>query len=349
MSDNGSKKNNGMDEDSATKIEGEESSETVINLNVHNQDENINVIHGPEQNHVHDNPFSIRNENQQNNPTYSAFRSQNGSNHINQTMSNNSLPNQNGLREVQPRIQRINTNRTVDYVIHRSPINTAEQLILSPKLYDDVLNGKIKIVIGSNQVGMNGQQPQRRMFLNLYTTSPSQPSTQPSIQFPRFPTLLRPPLLSPLAEINNVVNFRNLHTMRPFSDRTFYNLYYKLSQVARGAYNSYQDGIPDKLFIPILPRPDFIYMYAGYINVPIERYGSRHLILYKLIIPSNYPPDRISFANTDANTAYLTLLQKAHIDFRGTTPVNISGIFNININCRDKDNTNTNNKRTNNK
>lgn len=204
MSNNNSNKNNGMDEDSVTKIDDDESSETVINSNLYNQNEGINVINGPEQNRIHENPFSIRNENQQNNPTYSAFRSQNGSNHINQTMINRRLPNQDILREVQPRIRRTNINGTnvpFSYVIHRSPINTPEQIILSPTLYDAILNGKKKIIISSNQVGMINQQPNRRISFNVCTIPQLTELPPPTRTIPS-----RPPLLASPTELRNVRN-----------------------------------------------------------------------------------------------------------------------------------------------
>ena len=218
MSNNNSKKNNGMDEDSITKIDDDESSETVINSNLYNQNEGINVIHGPEQNRIHENPFSIRNENQQNNPTYSAFRSQNGSNHINQTMVNRRLPNQDILREVQPRIRRMNSNGAnvqFNYVIHRSPIDIPEQIILSPTLYDAILNGRKRIVISSNQIGIINQQPNRRMSFNVYTIPPLSELPPPTRTIPS-----RPPPLASTTELRNV---RNLNRLPLPINRTRYN------------------------------------------------------------------------------------------------------------------------------
>lgn len=188
MNNNDSKKNNEMDEDSVTKIDEDESSETVINQNLYNLS-------------------SIHKENQENNTTYRYFQSQNGPNHINQTMVNNRLPNQDGLREPQPRRRLIDINGTnvpFQYVIHRSPLNIPEQVILSRDLFDNVVNGRMKIVISANQEGIINQQPQNRISFKVYRIQ----------QLPRLSQL--PPPTRPISNrIPILINGTNNNTVNP--------------------------------------------------------------------------------------------------------------------------------------
>ena len=186
-------------EDSATILEMDESSETIVDQNIYNQnlnnqnsnnrDENIHFIPNSEQNRVHNNPFSIHNENIHNNPTYSNFQSQNGLNHINQTMTNHNLLNGNSLRDIQPRIQRINTNNTYKYNIYRSSNDIPLQAILPSELFDNLRDGKAEIVIKRDEIG--------RVIIDICRRTPRQPIRPPVIPIrpPRPSLVLQPPLV----------------------------------------------------------------------------------------------------------------------------------------------------------